>query len=324
MGEVLQKSNLTFEELYEEARQSVAVLADAGKTLIAFLEQENPGLFAGVEFETGPLKRPERAQAKIASDYGGDCHHITDLARGRIVVDRVEQVRAIRDYLESHRDELHVQACKDRFAKPSDSHYRDINVKIQLFNGHVCEIQINQGDILRASKKTHDAYERVQEIERVAEREGRLMTEMEALERWSLMTEIRNVHDTPARKSGLDDLLSAQGREKLEADEAGLLEIENARFESVYKTIPQEISGDMPPEVQSLAELKRMIVSQERAGKDPALARQMFKGQYDDLCVTGGLGQVMGYLCAQSPRAAPDSPKKDPARRSVSSANPAP
>lgn len=211
----MQNPALSFGELYEQARASVPVVADVGNGIVENLRRQNPGLFDNIEFQNGPLKALDRAQAKITGDYSGDHTQISDLARGRIVVDSPEQIEAIRTYLAQNREALGIETMKDRFANPSDTHYRDINIKMRLPNGHIAELQINHRGLLNASKRTHDPYEQVQDIDRRAKAEGRMLTETEARERQAIMDNIRDIHDGPARQAGLDTLLSEDGRAKL-------------------------------------------------------------------------------------------------------------
>lgn len=62
------------------------------------------------------------------------------------MIDTPEQIRAIRETLSDpeKRAALGIVEIKDRFAVPSATHYRDINMTVRLENGHLAEIQINQ------------------------------------------------------------------------------------------------------------------------------------------------------------------------------------
>lgn len=220
MSDGLQNQALSFNELYAQARESIPVVTGTGNTMIDDLRRQHPGLFDNIEFETGPLKTLERAQAKIEGDYAGNHSRISDLARGRIVVDSPEQIEAIRTYLAQNSESLGIEGMKDRFASPSDTHFRDINMKIRLPNGHVAELRVEHRGVLDAAKRTHEPYEQIQEIERRAEREGRMLTETEINERQALRDRIRDIHDGPAQQAGLDRLLSEDGRAKMAAHEA--------------------------------------------------------------------------------------------------------
>ncbi|MBP7759726.1 MAG: hypothetical protein KA099_04105 [Alphaproteobacteria bacterium] len=223
MGDPPKQHQTDFSLLYEEAHASVPLLDDAGKRLVQSMADFDPAL-RGVTFQQGPVKAFDRAAAKLINESTGTldpskASEIIDLVRGRIVVDTPEQVQAVRKYLQAHASELGIVSFKDRFAKPSDTHYRDINMSIQLENGHIAEIQINQKDMLAASEFTHDAYEELAKIERKAQLENRPLTDTEAQRRAELRNFVRDVHDRgAARVPNLDSLLNADGQKKLDKD----------------------------------------------------------------------------------------------------------
>lgn len=216
----LQNQNLSFAELYKEAERSMPLLQAEGDKIVADLKTRYPGLFDDVKFEMGPLKTLERSQDKVNGDYKGDHTQITDLARGRLVIDKPEQVETLRQYFKEQREGFKVEVLKDRFAKPSDTNFRDINMQVRLGNGHVVEMRVEQKDILEAAKKTHDPYEEVQKMDRAAEKEGRMLTPDEATRRQTIMDSIRDAHGAAAQQAGVDRLLSDEGRAKMQAQEA--------------------------------------------------------------------------------------------------------
>lgn len=220
----LQRTGFTFQQLYEEAQASLGAFGRYGHTLLTRLHEYNPELFAGAEFKQGRLKSFERAEAKLI-ELGGNPRGMADLVRGRILVDTAEQIAATREFLTNEAEKLGIELIKDRFAKPNDTHYRDIVLRLRLYNGHVCEIQINQRDLLATSKLTHKFYEEIQAIDRRAEAEGRYLTPEERVVRQWLLDYTRDAHDlSAARIAGIDDLLSEEGRARLDRDRAERLE----------------------------------------------------------------------------------------------------
>ncbi len=220
-----------FGEIIEQAGQSQGMLQDAGQNIADVLTQRYPGLFPDLEFSQGPLKQEDRAAVKLLGDSGNaldpaKAPEIVDLVRGRIVIDTADQVRAIREVLADPelRESLGIEYAKDRFAKPSDTHYRDINLSVRLPNGHVAEIQINQRDMMAAAEFTHDPYEDADAIRKRAQIEGRTVTPEELDEIERLQNFSQDAHDMgAARFEGADDLLSEAGRAKLDKDYAGRL-----------------------------------------------------------------------------------------------------
>jgi hypothetical protein len=217
-SQVSQSNRLSLEELRAEAENSLWELETEAQDLVDDLQRTFPILFDNTSFEIGPLKDIERARLKMLSELGGNPCLITDLARARIIVDTPEQIEAIRLYMIAHAGRLDIRKIEDRFAVPTDTHYRDINIRICLPGGHVAEIQINQRDMLAASQETHEPYRLIQLIDRRVESENRRMTEDEALEWSTLMEKVRDIHDSMAGRKNLNKLLSVTGIEKLAED----------------------------------------------------------------------------------------------------------
>ena len=220
MGDGLQSSTLNYDQLYEQARGSGYLMDGFGNGVINDLRASNPDAFSNIEFEQGPLKTRERSDAKIEGDYNGDHRQISDLRRGRIIVDTPEQAQLVREHINQNTDQLGIEKMKDRFAKPSDTHFRDINAKVRLENGHVAEFRVEHRGLLEAAKNTHEPYERVQDIERTASKENRPLNSVERIQRQEILDEIRDIHDAPANRDGLNQLLNDEGRQKLINHEA--------------------------------------------------------------------------------------------------------
>lgn len=214
-----------FMGVYEEGHSSVGLMDQTGNNIAGTMKEKFPGLFDDVQFQQGPVKEIDRTAAKIL-DKNGDFDQskaagVTDIVRGRIVIDTPEQIMAIRQILadENSRKELGIVNVKDRFAVPSDTHYRDINLTVQLPNGHLAEIQINQRDMLAAADFTHDSYEDSAALNKKNSGQFSSGDDLQTIEK--LDNYSRDVHDYGAAKvSGIDDLLSPEGRAKLEKDYA--------------------------------------------------------------------------------------------------------
>ncbi|MEZ5814403.1 MAG: RelA/SpoT domain-containing protein [Alphaproteobacteria bacterium] len=158
------------------------------------------------------MKEPERALEKINSDYKGDPRQIKDLVRGRFVVDTPEQIVAIKQAI---LEELDVDSLKDKYAEPSSTTgYRDLNTKVALENGHIAEIQVQQRDMMRVNKPTHDLMEEIQEIDRQAKAENRVLTEAEKTRIDTLENQAIELHNAAAHDGKLNDLVKPELREK--------------------------------------------------------------------------------------------------------------
>ncbi|PTN12502.1 RelA/SpoT domain-containing protein [Nitrosomonas aestuarii] len=204
--------DLSFDELYQQAQASAPVLENTGQSVLDRLKTHNPEMFEGVVFEVGPLKEPERALDKINSDYEGDPRQIKDLVRGRFVVDKPEQIVAIKQAI---LEELDVDSLKDKYAEPSSTTgYRDLNTKIALENGHIAEIQVQQRDMMRVNKPTHDIMEEIQEIKRLAKNENRIFSGYEASRIETLKQQALELHNAAAHDGNLNTLVKPELREQ--------------------------------------------------------------------------------------------------------------
>jgi len=213
-----------FTQLFESAPASNELMKEQGAAVAEAFREQFPELFEGVEFSGGPIKEWDRALLKLLDESTGQLdpakgQNVVDLVRGRIVIDTADQVRAIREVLADPdtRAALGIEYVKDRFAEPSGSHYRDINIAIRLPDGHLAEIQINQRDMLAASEFTHDAYEDIDAIQTRAKLENRDLTPAEVDEIRDLSRFTRDAHNYgAARFEGAEELLNSNGRAKLE------------------------------------------------------------------------------------------------------------
>jgi hypothetical protein len=203
--------DLSFDDLYKQAGDSVPVLEKNAQNLLDRLKTQNPEMFESVIFEMGSLKEPDRALAKINSDYGGDPRQIKDLVRGRFVVDTPEQITAIKQAMLG---EFDVDTMNDKYLVPTETGYRDLNTKIGLENGHIAEIQVQQRDMLRVNKVTHGLMEEAQEIKRLAKAENRFFTLEEETKITVLENQARELHAAAAHDGNLNTLVKAELREQ--------------------------------------------------------------------------------------------------------------
>jgi hypothetical protein len=214
MGDGRQKQHESFESLYKEAEESVPVLKSRGDEILQNLQDRYGESMNSVRFEMGPLKSAERAMSKIDGDYAGDYSRIGDLVRGRLVVDDVEQVVNIQDFFSQDRDAMGVESLKDKFAAPTPAHYRDINTKMRLPNGHVAEFRVEHQDMISTAEGNHKLYEEMQGIERGSN--GRMMTDAEAMRHEELSIAMAESFDATAEKHGLNKVLNEDGLREMD------------------------------------------------------------------------------------------------------------
>lgn len=135
---------------------------------------------AGTKHKTGKPKKLDRAEDKAKSDYKGDMQRVTDYARGKMIVDSPEQVKAIAAILDDRNSELlqeHgicVVSKKDYFADPKENTgYRCMNYKIAIPVGEddnweterqVVELQVVASQIEKINDLTHPFKRRGEDI----------------------------------------------------------------------------------------------------------------------------------------------------------------
>jgi len=264
MGDGLQDPSLGFELLYEQARQSVPILQDLGDAILCDLKTRHPGLFADAKFEMGALKRLDRATDKIIGDYKGNHAKIYDLARGRIIIDTAEQIEVLRTYFQENAEDLGVESLKDRFTDPSDTGFRDINMKMRLPNGHVIEFRVEHRAMMESAKITHGLYEEIQEIKRKSVYENRNLTEEEESSIKTTLDEIRDIHRHPAKKANLDRLLSDKGWKILKSHE---------RERGMPRLSDEEMTAKIARLAKELADKKKSVPEEPDISMEEALVR---------------------------------------------------
>lgn len=120
----------------------------------------------------GPMKKRERAEEKVKSDYGGDWSRVGDLVRASVAVDSFDDIESTLDKLRASGLKL-ARKPKDRFAHPTESGYRDLMLNVVYPNGHVGELQMHLKPILKVKSEGHKLYEGVRSIEAKAKAEHR-------------------------------------------------------------------------------------------------------------------------------------------------------
>jgi hypothetical protein len=129
--------------------QAEAAFEGAMASMRAFVEG------CGGTFLAGPLKSAARIQAKVDSDYHGDCSHVVDVVRGSGLF---EQAAAMQKALREAIRYLDMVRAKDRLNHPLPAGYRDVLLNVR-FGDHVCELQLHVKAIHDHKELAHRAYE---------------------------------------------------------------------------------------------------------------------------------------------------------------------
>ena len=142
-----------------------------------------------------PLKNRERAEAKMAAEYGGNAAEIRDLLRASIHYKSLKQLYQGLEQLKVERTE--VLLLKDRFLHPTRSGYRDALVNIKTRNGVIAELQLHLEQILVAKQEGHKYYEQgqEQELSRRGKLENRSLTPEESNQIEAIRTKQKDLYE---------------------------------------------------------------------------------------------------------------------------------
>ncbi|WP_194435099.1 RelA/SpoT domain-containing protein [Vibrio fluminensis] len=173
-----------FDVLYSKAHQAQFELETICKST---------ALLTGTDAYFAGVKSSQRAQEKIALELDGQVNRITDLARATIVANDVASLMEAFEVLDR---ETTIVKVKNRFKKPAESGYRDLNVLVKLPKTNlVAEVQLHLKAIADVkSGPEHSFYEQIQRIERTADIEQRAMTEFELAQINNMRSQSRQLY----------------------------------------------------------------------------------------------------------------------------------
>lgn len=140
----------------------------------------------GATADLPPLKGRTRARQKIDSTEDRLDAGLTDVLRGSLVFNRMEDLYAGFQRLSGRVEIVNV---KDRFTNPFSDGYRDILVNIRMDNGLLAEVQFHVKGIKeytetfghRVYERNRELYPRIQEF-RKRERRGEVLSDSERSE----------------------------------------------------------------------------------------------------------------------------------------------
>ena len=88
-------------------------------------------------------------------------------------------------------DLIGIVKFKDRFAKPTESGYRDLQMSVRMSNGHIAELRLHLKSLDEITKYEHAHYEVRRDLEAIANDENRPMTTEEGALRDALLARER-------------------------------------------------------------------------------------------------------------------------------------
>lgn len=140
------------------------------------------------------LKGPDRAIAKVMTDYRGNAKRVKDLVRATIVIPNSGSLEgAIAGIVKEFGQPLSMRNALGEGLPPvSESGYRDVMMNVDV-GGHVAEVQISTPQMMAAKKQSHPLYVKQAAIERLAK--DRDLTPKEFKERHKLIAAQKKIYD---------------------------------------------------------------------------------------------------------------------------------
>lgn len=169
-------------------------------------------------FEPGPNKNPKTAQEKAQNEYDGKVDRLTDLCRGRLLVNNVEHISALKKLLDPNNPSQFLESMgtkgylirgiKDTFENPTDSGYRAMKIQVEVpktgGGSHICELQVQHRDMLGVYAESHVIYEAERALSRRFNDTSLSDNEAALKDKCNRMR--RELHDSAAQKLGLMSL----------------------------------------------------------------------------------------------------------------------
>lgn len=193
----------SLDALYKQACEHSDDFSQRMTLVLEKLQGHDPDTFEESSLKIGNVKTWKKAQGNVLGKFGGDASLSCDLLRASYIgkADTIEKA------VEEIGNQFEIMAIKDRIARPNKYGYRDNRIQAALPNGHICEIQCLVHEIHDVRDVTHAPRDRANAILKVAETEGRDLTEQERIEYDYLRKFSLGVHNKAAIDCGLNERL---------------------------------------------------------------------------------------------------------------------
>ncbi|MEU3452770.1 toxin glutamine deamidase domain-containing protein [Micromonospora sp. NPDC006766] len=134
---------------------------------------------SGAEYRPRPEpKDRKRAEDKVAQ-YDGNASRLLDLAAGRISYERLDDLYAALAALRGD-PRVRIARFEDRFVKPQESGYRDVQIMLRTSSGHLAEFRLQLAAVDEVAQWEHSLFEVRRDLEAVARERGRSVSETES------------------------------------------------------------------------------------------------------------------------------------------------
>ncbi|WP_422753257.1 toxin glutamine deamidase domain-containing protein [Micromonospora sp. WMMD708] len=173
-----------YRSAYLDSLYAAAVVAQEELNGLAVdLAHEGATVVGSAGWRRHPKDR-QRAEDKVRK-YRGDVSLLRDLAGAKVEFRSLGDLYRALDRL-CDRPGIRIVRCDDRFVVPQESGYRDVQLILEMSNGHLAEFRLHLAALDEVAVWEHALYEVRRDLDSLARQDSRTMTGVE----WALVTGI--------------------------------------------------------------------------------------------------------------------------------------
>ncbi|MFE7870530.1 toxin glutamine deamidase domain-containing protein [Micromonospora humida] len=173
-----------YRSAYLDSLYAAAVVAQEELNGLAVdLAHEGDTVVGSAGWRRHPKDR-QRAEDKVRK-YRGDVSLLRDLAGAKVEFRSLGDLYRALDRL-CDRPGIRIVRCEDRFVVPQESGYRDVQLLLEMSNGHLAEFRLHLAALDEVAVWEHALYEVRRDLDSLARQDSRTMTGVE----WALVTGI--------------------------------------------------------------------------------------------------------------------------------------
>ena len=173
-----------YRAVYLDSLYAAAAVAQLELNGLALdLAHDGDAVVGSAGWRRSPKDR-QRAEDKVRK-YRGDVSRLRDLAGAKVEFGSLDDLYRALDRLRSYPG-IRIVRCEDRFVAPQESGYRDVQLILEMSNGHLAAFGCTWRRSMRWRSGKYALYEVRRDLDSIARQEGRALTRAE----WALMTSI--------------------------------------------------------------------------------------------------------------------------------------
>lgn len=166
-----------YQKAYLDALYEAAAVAQTDLNRVA-----NELAYVGDEAVGHPGWRPQPKDRRRALDkiekYRGNASRLRDLAAAKVEFRCLDDLYAALARLRD-RSDVRIVQYEDRFLTPQDSGYRDVQLVLEMSNGHLAEFRLHLAALDEVAVWEHALFEVRRDLDSLAREEGRRLSDTE-------------------------------------------------------------------------------------------------------------------------------------------------